>query len=384
MEPAAHLFAIPAGKPVVLSPLATCVGLYDEPFTKLVRTVSGASTQVPDLLELDGCDDLAHSPAGNSSTHDDDEEEEVLLEAPSRATRQVFCAGLPELRSELGRWAQAVVNAELWLEAALREQETRKKSGPVREYLVDTCDLKADTVGLALRRSKSVLDREWEVCGPLWGSTIAGVDHGDGWVQVNQHFLPIELDDMVVLTPLDEVMRDGPALTMEGCALDLEGGEAIFFSHDRTLAEGCHAKRQLKRDAQALRASRRACAAREAAARIEAGEVCAVDVAGTVLGALPKCQDVGLCAAARWKLFRQKRQARLGSARGRRLELFRERFPLCAGPDGRFFLLLALGSSAERAERLRLARAVRRSESAEDQGAPCGAWVVDAHGVMHV
>lgn len=364
----------PKGRPVVLSPLSTphsqvstaphtpmlslLPDTYAEFYGKLVRTTSGASTQVPeeDFLE---------------------EEELEHKESPSRA----LSFGLPRLQSELGRWAEAVVRAEDWMEDEWRKQQHTSSSSARKEYLVDNSELRADTVGLAFRCSKQVWDRDLQIAGPMWGETVAGFDQGDGWVKVGDHFLPMELDGLSVLTQRVEPLRDGPSLTAAGVALDLEFGAPIFFSHSKGAAGGCDLARRLKEEHRMHLAERRAQAAREAEARILAGTACSVDAAGVVRGLAPEEADC-TTAADRLKSFHRRRRARhqheaAAAAQGDAL--------LCAGPDGKVFLFLTLEHTAEAAERLRRKRAtLSRPEVIADEDASCNPWVVDVYGVIHL
>merc|ERR1719511_570929 len=70
--------------------------------------------------------------------------------------------------------------------------------------------------------------------------------------------------------------QDGPALTQDGRAMDLDGGRPLFFSHDRELASGYAAKCAAKRAFREIQVARLAHAAREAEARLAAAGACAL------------------------------------------------------------------------------------------------------------
>jgi len=111
----------------------------------------------------------------------------VLVDDPEN----IVCVGMPPLQSELGKWAQRVAAAEEWLEEKISTK-----------FIVDNSNLKALTVGIAFRFSKNVNHRDRSTDGPHWGSTVTGVDQGDGWVKVGLRFLPKMLDGQPVLLPL--------------------------------------------------------------------------------------------------------------------------------------------------------------------------------------
>jgi len=386
----------PKGKPVALSPLSTplsgiskapmtpMLSLLPEPFfdampkfsrtrsgdstpdAKFVRTVSGASTQVPDESEYNVIEEFGWDHV-----------------AQSTSAAEVKCTGTtsaPSLQSDLGQWAQAVIRAEEWLEYEwIRKQEPSR----LREFLVHNTELRADTVGLAFRKSKDPWDRDHSLPGPRWGTTVAGFDEGDGWVKVGRHFLPLELGGANVLVQKIEPLWDGPALTPDGQVVDLEHGAAIFFSHDRSLAGSWLWKAQLKEEAGMIAAARLAHKACEAEALIEADEVCSIDEAGKLRGVMPPAAEGQRSLGLRLKMLHRKRQAR---KRAGSRQSGSEADPcLCAGLDGKVCLLLAV-ESAEHRERLRIKRAklMRPLVVLEEDWDQSPTLVVDVEGVVHM
>lgn len=247
---------------------------------------------------------------------------EALVKAETRAQRnqphaEVVCFGLPALQSDLARWAKAVVDAEEWLE----KQQRQKKS--VATYVVDNTLLRATTVGLAYRHSKNVHDREHELLGPSWGSTVQGVVDGN-WLKVGDFYLPIELEGTVVLRPLENDSThqrkhshivqplpqalDGPALTPDGLAVDLEDGRALFFSFGREESAGNQAKIIAKAAAKSVAEVR----AREAGELVSDEEVCSIGADGVVRGPLLSAggNSLAMSSSQRAKLFRKKVMAR--------------------------------------------------------------------------
>lgn len=85
-------------------------------------------------------------------------------------------------------------------------------SRPVRpellqaRYLVDNRFLSSTSLGLAYRRSKHFEDVVGMgvgtgPCTAAWGSTVLGINEGDGWLRVGSMFLPMEANGVPVLTP---------------------------------------------------------------------------------------------------------------------------------------------------------------------------------------
>lgn len=77
-----------------------------------------------------------------------------------------------------------------------------------RDYFVDNRELQTDCSGLAYRFSKRLDDmdpREGTAGGPSFGSTVMGVDQGDGWLRVGDRFLPMEVGGARVLTLVDHM-----------------------------------------------------------------------------------------------------------------------------------------------------------------------------------
>lgn len=72
-------------------------------------------------------------------------------------------------------------------------------------YCVDSTDPqhKADHAGLAYRLSMDLEDKDDEIA--KWGTTVAGIDKGNGWVQVGNRYLPKVVGEQHVLKVLDPV-----------------------------------------------------------------------------------------------------------------------------------------------------------------------------------
>lgn len=66
-------------------------------------------------------------------------------------------------------------------------------------FLCDNSALQAHADGIAYRFSKDMQDRD--LASPLtpWGSSVEGVDEGDGWVKVGYRYLPIAVNGATVL-----------------------------------------------------------------------------------------------------------------------------------------------------------------------------------------
>merc|ERR1712232_590073 len=82
---------------------------------------------------------------------------------------------------------------------AVEQAERAKLAAQGLEYVVDNSQLKASSPGLLFRNSKEMSD----VCpiqGAFWGSTVKGLDEGDGWIKVGQLYLPMKTRGCQVLT----------------------------------------------------------------------------------------------------------------------------------------------------------------------------------------
>ena len=75
---------------------------------------------------------------------------------------------------------------------------------------------------LAFRCSRHEEDKDDTIEGVPWGTTIIGFDDGNGWVHVpGSGYLPKVLEGMPVLIT---GVTEGPALTADGLALDMDEG----------------------------------------------------------------------------------------------------------------------------------------------------------------
>lgn len=313
---------------------------------KFVRTLSGHSTQAPDEIEP-----LPSTPTGDG--------QDILVPV------------LPPLQSELGRLAQSMVLAEEWLEQQFEEQQA--VMADQIEFVLDNSSLKASTIGLAYRRSKNRSDRDHTIPGLEWGATITGLDEGDGWVRVGDHFLPKDLDNVAVLVPRTEVTQDVAALTADGCAVDLQTGAAISFTQD---AESASMAANAKGKIRMLHAARLAHSACEAEALIEAGGVCTIDADGIIQSHLLNQQEEGPSESFRLKRFFRRMQYRKSfSCRNITDQYCR----LCIGTDGRAFVLLyPTGTTARHDGSQHKRRVLRQQQSSEDSDV----LIIDADGII--
>jgi len=72
--------------------------------------------------------------------------------------------------------------------------------GEERTYMADNSLLKAESDGIGYRFSKQLEDRD-PSSTLLWGTTVKGVDQGDGWLKVHDRYLPMILNTSPVLIP---------------------------------------------------------------------------------------------------------------------------------------------------------------------------------------
>mmetsp|Transcript_88190 Transcript_88190/g.175130 ORF Transcript_88190/g.175130 Transcript_88190/m.175130 type:complete len:355 (+) Transcript_88190:107-1171(+) len=79
--------------------------------------------------------------------------------------------------------------------------DIRLKATHPRDYIVDNSILKADSPGLGYFFSKNLDDPAGMFMYKSWGTTVTGVDEGDGWLQVGDRYLPLTFNGIRVLTP---------------------------------------------------------------------------------------------------------------------------------------------------------------------------------------
>lgn len=77
----------------------------------------------------------------------------------------------------------------------------RRSEGLPTDHVVDNTLLRATTPGLGYRRSMRLEDTEEAQYAP-WGSTVAGVNLGNGWLQMGELYLPMSVNGKQVITPL--------------------------------------------------------------------------------------------------------------------------------------------------------------------------------------
>jgi hypothetical protein len=237
----------------------------------------------------------------------------------------VLSIGMPPLSSDLGKWAQKQIEAEKWLKGQIQLSDQEA----VKNYLVDNSVLRTGTCGLAYRKSKRVGDIDMDVPGPAWGSIVAGSTKGDGWLKVENHYLPMVLQGMSVVSasPKDcvivdvdheselEASIDGPAFTQDGRVVDLDEGMPIFFSFDKELSSGHSSKQIMKNAMKAFQKADLARLAEEAASDVMSEAVCSIGPDGEVRGAAAmspsqEAKQASAVAAKRMKKFHRKQRCR--------------------------------------------------------------------------
>lgn len=146
----------------------------------------------------------------------------------------------------------------------------------------------------------------------------------------------------------DDACKDGPALTEDGLAIDLDGGSPIFFSCDSS--SGQHEKLVMIRAAKAAKALE----VSRAAAEVEAEATCSIDSAGVLRGesclsSACEAKERAAAATTRLKMFQKKQRSR------RATEKASSGIVLCADADGKVFVFLYVGKrlSLNRREKLR-------------------------------
>lgn len=164
--------------------------------------------------------------------------------------------------------------------------------------------------------------------------------------------------------------RDGPCLTPDGRAVDLDAGAPLFFACDKLLSPGHARKCTAKENARQVRQRR------EASLRgsVAAEEVCSLDATGAVRGEDAMAPPLsGDCDGrnARLKLFHRKLLARRVHGEAR--------WPsLCVDEQGKAMVYLDLASDRARRDHVLRKRAAQRSGARGHAGSPITA--IDASG----
>jgi len=91
-----------------------------------------------------------------------------------------------------------------------------------KQYLVDNSSLQAKTHGLGYRLSKCIGDVD-KSSTAAWGTTVVGIDDGDGWLRVGSKFLPMTSGGHAVLTAKVPLARTTSA-TLLGPLADRPAG----------------------------------------------------------------------------------------------------------------------------------------------------------------
>jgi len=84
------------------------------------------------------------------------------------------------------------------------ESTVEAEDKPEHEYLIDNSEMLASTKGLAYRNEKGV-DTEL-MTGEIaeWGTHVHGFDEDDQWIKVGDHFLPVFVQGIRVISKCDE------------------------------------------------------------------------------------------------------------------------------------------------------------------------------------
>jgi len=76
----------------------------------------------------------------------------------------------------------------------------RRSEAAPTDHIVTNSELRANSSGLGYRRSMRTEDVD-ESRQVAWGSTVVGIDLGNGWLQVGEHYLPMKVNGKQVITP---------------------------------------------------------------------------------------------------------------------------------------------------------------------------------------
>merc|ERR1719265_573240 len=276
--------------------------------THFVRTVTGSIIEQNDsCFNLDGLE-----KAIDVSWLWDELPIEGEASALVGDAEPVVAVAMPPLVSDLGRWAESLVQAEAWLLQSPPSSPMRSGTKE-QHFLADVEHTSIDVTWLwedIPDADEDLATQEESVMAlatpPLqsdlgrWAERLA---LAETWLLQNS-----------APQDLGESRSDGPALTADGCAVDLGGGAPLFFSTCKELSSGFEAKELAKEAYRLKRAKQLASLVCQAESRLEAGDVFCIDMEGTVRG-VGTFDGPASTSASLLKRFHWKRRARqLGGA----------------------------------------------------------------------
>jgi hypothetical protein len=103
-------------------------------------------------------------------------------------------------------------------------------------WLVSNQQLKASTRGLAYRSAKDDSRKVRNAVAP-WGSTVQGVNQGDGWLKVDDLYLPMVVDGHTTILEAASQSPTAPGASPAN-GLQITRGDGTLFASLRPLATG--------------------------------------------------------------------------------------------------------------------------------------------------
>jgi hypothetical protein len=241
--------------------------------------------------------------------------------------------GMSPLESELGQRMQHIVEAEYW-----------QRLEPVLESELG-------------QRMQHIVEAEyWQLLEPVLeselGQRIQRIVEAE-YRQKTEEYAEIEQE-----YSLDhDAYRDGPALTEDGCVVDLDGGSPIYFASDPALSDGHFYKTALIKAVKHAKCTQLHLDTTNAAAEVDAATVCGIDPDGILHGheSLSWKSALATKQAAADARERIKRFHKKGNRCQQRKKNTSDGTPaaVCIDPTGKASLLLYLASKKPQKHKLR-------------------------------
>jgi len=267
------------------------------------------------------------------------------------------CPKEPELQSDLGIWAQHFVEkGPVWFGMPPLESEL----GQRMQHIVEA---------EYWQRLEPVLESEL-------GQRIQRIVEAEYRQKVEEN-AEIEQE----YSPDHDAYRDGPALTEDGCVVDLDGGSPIYFASDPALSDGHFYKTALIKAVKHAKCAQLHLDATSAAAEVDAATVCGIDPDGILHGHESLSWKTALATkqAAADARERIKRFHKKGNRCQQRKKNSSDGTPaaVCIDPTGKASLLLYLASKKPQKHKLR-----RKEHTSESSGESTSILALDVNGVI--
>lgn len=148
------------------------------------------------------------------------------------------------------------------------------------EFIVEADDqvTRSKAPGIAYRNTKRLFDRDPDKELAEWGSLVSGVDRGDDWLRVGDHYLPMSIDGVAVVHPRKPPVEEVPEEEELEEDPSADPVDNLFRRAERKVKHAERAHEELAaRTRQALHSSATWCRHNPGGASVEAIAVVALD-----------------------------------------------------------------------------------------------------------